>query len=273
MRTQFIFIAFLFSITSYTQPATDFYTEGMAAKSAEKYELALSHFKKATEQKPANGEAWYELGWCHNELKQFDDALAALNKAKIYLKNSPKVFYESGYTNDYLDKTDEAMKDYKKCIELDPTFAAAYKDIANIYFDVEKNFKQALDNYKALARYAEEKQIDSKIWYRKGYCENDLELYDEALVSLTKSVTLDSTYGPAVKELGFAYYGIKKYNEALPYLQKSLKLEESNAAYYYIGLCYIALKQKNKAQEIYNKLVEVKSPDAQYFLELLNAMK
>lgn len=273
MRTLFIFIAFLFCSGIYGQPITDFYAEGMAAKSAEKYELALANFKKATEQKPANGDAWYELGWCHNELQQFEDALVALNKAKTYLKNSPKVFYESGYANDYLDKTEDALKDFKKCIELDPSFAPAYRDMANIYFDIEKDYKLALENYNATVKNANEEQIGSKIWYRKGYCENDLELYDDALESLKKSVALDSAYGPAVKELGFAYYGIKKYNEALLYLQKSLKLEESNAAYYYTGLCYIALKQKNKASEIYNKLVEVKSPDAPSFLELLNAMK
>jgi len=273
MRTLFIIIALIFSTATYAQSATDFYAEGMAAKTAEKYELAVTNFKKATEQKPTNGDAWYELGWCYNELQKFEDALPALNKAKIYLRDEPKVFYESGYANDYLDKTDEALKDFKKCIELDPTYTIAYQDIANIYFDVEKDYTLALENYNAVVKNTEEDEIGSELWYKKGYCENDLELYDDALVSLKKSVALDSAYGPAVKELGYAYYGVKKYNEALTYLQKSLKLEESNAAYYYCGLCYIALKQKNKAREIYNKLVEVKSPDAEKFLELLNAMK
>lgn len=273
MRTLFVFIAFILSIGLSAQAGNDSYAEGLAAKKAQKYELALSHFKKATAQNPTNGEAWYELGWCYNELEQFEDALNALSKAKTQLKNSPKVYYESGYANDYLDRIDDALKDFKKCIELDPTYIHAYEDMANIYFDVEKDFKQALQYYNGAIKYSDEDRINSKIWYRKGYCENDLELYKDAMESLKKSVALDSTYGPAIKELGFAYYGMKQYNEALPYLQKSLKLEESSAAYFYIGLCYIALKEKNKAQEIYNKLVEVKSPDASSFLALLNEMK
>ncbi|MEI9943677.1 MAG: tetratricopeptide repeat protein [Chitinophagaceae bacterium] len=272
MRSILTIIALASITNGWSQATIDYFAEGRKAKEAKNFALAIENFKKATAQKQTDGEAWYELGWCYNELTKYTDAAAALKSAKLYWKD-PKVFYESGYANDYANNITDAMADYKKCLEMSPSYSAAYRELANIYFDVDKNYETALEYYNNYINYSLESEISSKTWYRKGYCENEDEEYEDAIISLKKSIQLDDKYGPSLKELGYAYYGLSNYDDALIELNKSLQYEQSNAAYYYCGLCYVAKKQKTKAQEIYKKLVEIKSVDADKLLAKINAMQ
>lgn len=274
MRFFLIILVFTCIANAWSQPGNmDYFAEGKKAKDAKNYTLAAEHFKKATDQKPTDGEAWYQLGWCYNELAKYEDAVKVLKNAKTYLSDQAKVFYESGFANDYANKTDDAVADYKKCLELNPSYSTAYRDLANIYFNVDKDYETALDYYNDYINYSLESEVGSKTWYKKGYCENEAAEYEDALISLKKSVALDAKYGPAFKEFGYAYYGLKKYDDALVELNKSLQLEESSTAYYYCGLCYIATNQKTKALEMHKKLVDLNSPDAAGLLTKINAMQ
>lgn len=353
----------------------DYFAEGSKAIKAKNYTLAVEHFKRAVTQKPQNGEAWYELGWCYNELAKYHDAIKALKNAKIWWKNQAMVLYESGYANDFGGKTKDAIEDYKKCIELSESYSGAYRQLGNIYFDIEKDYKTALNYYNKYIDYNVEEDITSKTWYKKGYSEIELNQYDDALNSLKKAVAADSKYSSAYDEigyvyykqgkadeaisaytisrqlnpgssascsglgdvyrflkkntdealtwykkgleinpksqncnygagwcnnekasyetalpylkkaieinnkytaayteLGYAYYALKRYDDALIELDRSVKLAETSTAYYYKGLCHVAKNQKEKAQDIYKKLVDMNSPDADGLLKKINAM-
>jgi tetratricopeptide (TPR) repeat protein len=368
-------VAMITTAWSQQTASTDYFAEGKKAKTDKNFELALENFKKATVQKPTDGEAWYELGYCYNELEKYADAIPVLKNAKVYWKNQAKVFYESGYANDYGGKTDDAIQDYKKCIELDENFSGAYRQLGNIYFDIDKDYKTALEYYNQYIDYSVVTDISSKTWHRKGYCENEMGNYEDAIMNLKKSIALDSKYAAAYDELGFAYYklnradeaieayttskqldpasstsssglgdiyrflkkdidqafsnykkgaelnaksqncnygmgwcynekadykaaipylkkavelnnkyaaaytelgyayyALKKYDEALVELGKSVALFDASAPDYYMGLCYIGKNQKIEAQQIYKKLVELNSPDAENLLKKINAM-
>ncbi len=376
MRLTLTLFAIIVATSSWAQPSgTDYFAEGKKAKAANNYALAIENFKKATEQKPSYAEAWYELGWCYNEEKKYNDAINALKNAKRLSPDEAKVFYESGYANDFGEKYEDAIADYKRCIELDSDYGAAYRQLANIYFDLDKDYANALQYYLQYIDRSAEKDISSKTWYKKGYSEIEAAQYDDAIASLKKSAALDPKYAPAYDEIGFAYYklsqpdeaisaytssmridaksstpysgtgdvfrylkqnpeeafnyykkgveinpksqncnfgvgwcyndksnyeaaipylkktieinpkyaaaftelgyayyGLKRYDEALMELNKSVKLNEGGVAYYYIGLCYIAKNQKEKAKEIHQKLVALNSKDAPNLLAKINAM-
>ena len=372
----FLTIIGLSVITSVWSQAvtTDYFADGMKAIEGKNYTQAIEYFKKATEQKPQYGEAWYELGWCYNEQAKYEDAINALQHAKTWWKDA-KVYYESGYANDFGGKTADAIADYKKCIELNETYAGAYRQLANVYFDVSKDYKTALSYYVRYVKYGTEKDITAKTWYKKGYCEIEVSQYDEALISLQRAIAIDnkyaaahdelgyvyykqgkadeaiaaynnsrqldsnssaacsglgdvyrylkknadealnwykkgvrlnpksqncnygtgwcynekgkyrdaipylkktieinSQYTAAYTELGYAYYALKRYDEALTELDNSLKLAETAVCYYYKGLCYVAKNQRLDAQDMYKKLVALKSPDAANLLKRIDTM-
>jgi tetratricopeptide (TPR) repeat protein len=377
MRLFLTLLGLTVTAIAWSQPseAIDYFAEGKKAQTDKNYTLAVENFKKATAQKPTDGEAWYELGWCYNELLKYTEAISALKNAKTYLKDQPKVFYESGYANDFGGKIDDAVQDYKKCIELNENYSGAYRQLANIYFDIDKDYETALKYYNQYINFSLESDISVQTWYRKGYCENESGQYEDAIIWLKKAVELDNKYAAAYDELGFAYYKLNRadeaieaytnskqlnsassasssglgdvyrflkkdndaaftnykkgveinpksqncnygtgwyYNEkanylaAIPYLQKAIELNNKYAAAftelgyayyalkrydealvelgksvalfnasapnYYIGLCYVAQNKKIDAQQIYKKLVELNSPDADNLLKKINAM-
>jgi tetratricopeptide (TPR) repeat protein len=214
------------------QPAgnTDHFAAGMKAIESKNYTQAIVHFKNAVAQKPQYGEAWYELGWCYNEQAKYEEAINALQQAKTWWKDAAKVYYESGYANDFGGKTAEAIKDYKKCIELSETYASAYRQLANIYFDIDKDYKTALSYYTAYIKYNEGKDITAKIWYRKGYTEIETNQYNEALISLQKAVGLDNKYASAYDEMGYVYYKQGKADEAIAAYTTSRQADTSGSA-------------------------------------------
>ncbi|MCB0741556.1 MAG: tetratricopeptide repeat protein, partial [Chitinophagaceae bacterium] len=118
----------------------------------------------------------------------------------------------------------------------------------------------------------------------KGWCENELGKYDDAVTSLNQSITLDDSYIDAYSELGYAYYklskndeaianyrtamnmsngqnyryilnlanvyytNLKNYDSAIVYFEKGLQLQnEDKNAYYKLGWCYNDKKQYDKA--------------------------
>ena len=376
MRLFLTIIGISIFTASWSQATTpsDHFAEGMKAIEAKNYTLAIEHFKKATEQKPQHGEAWYELGWCYNEQEKYEEAVNALQQAKNWWKEA-KVYYESGYANDLAGKTNDAISDYKKCIESSETYAGAYRQLATIYFDKNKDYKTALSYYTSYVKYAAEKDIVARVWFKKAYCESETNQYDEAMISLRKAITADSKYAAAYDEmgyiyykqgkadeaiaayttsrqldtsgslacsglgdvyrylkkntdealnwykkgarlnpksqncnygagwcynekgkyrdavpylkktieinnqytvayteLGYAYYALKRYDEALIELDNSLKLSETPVCYYYKGLCYVAKNQRLDAQDMYKKLLSLKSPDAANLLKRIDTM-
>jgi tetratricopeptide (TPR) repeat protein len=376
MRPYLLILALASWITALPQGNTpDYFADGKKAADARNFTLAVENYKKAIAQKPDHGEAWYEMGWCYNELNNFTEAGKALDNAKLYLKDQPKVYFESGYTNQSLGKIEEAISDFRKCVEVNASYASAYRYLAAIYQDSKKDYKTAADYYNQYINYSRESEISVKTWYKKGLCENEAGQYEDAVESLKRALLIDnrytdaynelgyayyqlarpdeaieaysnsrkygpqtctpcaglgdvfrslrkdvdmalknyqdgltidpaslacnygagwcfnekknyagalpflqkatrvnSLYAPAYTELGYAYYALQRYDEAIIELSKSVQLANSSVPNYYMGLCYIAKKQKAKAQEIYQKLQSLNAKDASNLLEKINSM-
>lgn len=64
------------------------------------------------------------------------------------------------------------------------------------------------------------------------------------------------------------YYNTKEYERAIELYQKSINLNENEAASYYnSGVCLIKLKQYEKAIHLIKKAIEIKR-DSKYFFNL-----
>lgn len=263
MRKHFFLavIGLLLTGTVLAQGATYYYNEGIKLKDDKKYKEALTSFKKASSLNPKYKEAFYEAGWCSNELEQYDEALTLLNKANALWPNQAKIYFEMGYANEQLDNYEQAAEQFKKAISLYEDYPLAYKELGNVYF-FQKEFKKALDFYQSYAD--KEPNIKSATYYyRRGYCENDLDKIDDAITSLEKAIELDPEYTKAYTELGYAYYTKENYSQALTELNTGLGIEKTQLALYYKGLVYVAQSKKSDAMDIYRQLQDMKSDYAE----------
>ena len=256
--------------TSVAQTAIADYNQGMKLQNTKKYTEAIVFFKKAIALDPRYKEAYYQAGWCSNENGNYTDALYYLQKAKELWPNQAKIYYELGYASEKTDKTDDAIDYYKTSISLFADYKLAYKALGDIYFD-QKNYKKSLDFFLGFAE-KESNITSSEFYYRKGYCENDLEKYDDAVVSLKKALELENDFTNAYTELGYSYYALGKYDEALTRLNKAISLKKNQLPVYYAGLCYVGLKQKSAAMKMYNDLKEMKSDNADKLKKRIDEM-
>lgn len=147
-------------------------------------------------------------------------------------------------------------------------------------------------------------QTTAKEWYDKGISLKKSEKYKEAITAFKKATSLKANYadalhqlgwcyneegsyteavdilkkeqqaGPTDKasndfELGYAYKGLKKYEEALPYFNKAIELDaDYTLAYKERGSTYYKLKMYEKVLDDFNKyeaLVTGDITDASYY--------
>ncbi len=283
------------AIAQPAKSATDSYDEGMKLLDSKQYKEALAAFKSATVKKPDYADAWYEAGWCCNELELFSEAVTYLEKAKKLSPSQAKIYFELGYADENTDKTDDAITNYKKALELYPEYYSAAQNLGDIYYKKE-DYAKALDYY---SQYLKSDDADNSYYYKAGWCCNDAEKYDEAITYLEKyepeenddlakkyaetgyanyklknneeavdayKKALDAKpdYGTALRGLGNVYYdNTEEYDDAIKYFELAIEKDEENSKddYYKLGWLYNDAEEYDEAIEILLKAVDYDAKD------------
>ncbi|HEX2684933.1 MAG TPA: tetratricopeptide repeat protein [Ferruginibacter sp.] len=260
-------VSFLLIQSAISQTAEQFYNEGQKLEKKFKYAEALVSYKKAIAKDPKYKEAQFGAGWINNELKKYADAIPFLQKAKDLWPNEAKIYLELGYANEKLGKKNEAIKNYDKCLSLDPEYALAYKYLGRMYYD-DGDYTKSLENLKKYFQNEPESK-DDDLYYRKGVSENELELYNDAVISLTKADELNPKNVKFLNELGYTYYKLGGEKEALNYYKDAAALDpKSLTALNGIADVYRKLKKdQNEAIRLYAKTLEInpKNINANYW--------
>lgn len=232
--------------------ASGFLNDGLKLKAEKKCEAAIELYKKALAINPVYREALYETGWCYNEMGKYPEAVTFLTKAKKEWPDAPKVNLELGYANYQLKNDDDAIMHYSKCLELDDEYSLAYKYLGDLYYS-RQEYAKALDNFKLYIIHAE-KITSPLFYYKKGYCENEQGKFDDAIISLKKSLELKNDEPKCFDELGYAYYKINDAENAIIQYNKSIALKpKSHVPYLGIGDVQRILK-KNTDEGLINYL-------------------
>jgi tetratricopeptide (TPR) repeat protein len=291
-----------FALNSIAQStAKEWYEKGLLLKKEEKYKDAVNAFKKAVSLKADYGEAFFQLGWCYNELEMYDEALETLRKEeKLKPADPARTFFEIGYAYKGLKNDSEAIVYYSKAIDEDPVYSIVYKHRGYCYYRL-KQYEKALEDFKSYAGLEFDEIDDPDFWYDKGWTENDLGKYKEAVSSLQKAVKLDDTFVEAYSELGYSHYRLRQNDDALRnyriaiginpkdyhslfgiadvyfdnldnhdsamlYYEKGVAVnQKTKSAYYRLGWCYNEKERYADAIAALKKAIEL---DNNYYLAL-----
>ena len=276
MKRKILFPLLLFIIpiiVSSQSTAKEWYSKGIELKGKKNYEEALAAFKSAILKKADYNEAYYQAGWCCNELEKYETAVEFLKK---YMpsdeKNKKNKFNELGFAYYKLQKATEGIIEYKNTIALSPNDGTALRGLGNIYYEIEEDYDNAVEYFEKAVKADEE---DSKpLYYKLGWLYNDKERYDDAVKILLKAIEYDSEDSGYREELGYAYYQKGEYEFALTQLNKAIALDDaSKLGYYYKGLCFVATERKGEAMSMYYKLKEIDSDTAAELMDKINKMK
>jgi len=259
----FIIAALLLSTFCFSQTtAEDLYNKGVALKGEKKSYEALTALKEATTLNPDYTQAWYEMGWCQNDTKDYTGALASLRKARTVWTTIPKVHYELGYAFDKLNMIDSAMICYNECLRLKPDYSLAYKQLGTIAYNKD-TYPLALQHFASYILNSKLEITDYLFWYRKGFMENAEKKYTDAKESLRKSLMYKKDYINTYLEMGFACNKLKEGDDAITWFQEALKIDaKSHIPYNGIAEVYRDTKKDpDMAMSWYQKTLAVKTDE------------
>lgn len=235
--------------------AKEWYNKGLDYKKEKHYKDAINAFKKAALLQNNYAEALHQLGWCYNEELMYDEAIDALTKEqKAGPQDKATYNFEMGYAYKGLKKYDDALPYFNKALGLDANYALAYKERGNTYYK-KKDYEKALDDYNKYEAIATN-ITDAVYYYNKGWAENDMRKYSDAVKSLKKSVEIDSKYADAFSELGYAYYKLDLNDEAISNYRVSIALDNETDYHPVVGIAdvyYDNLKNFDSAIVYYEK--------------------
>lgn len=259
------------AVSAQSDKVDDVYQAARKLRREGKCAEAVSLFQKIIDQKPSMATAYYELGWCYNEMERYDLALPVLQQAIKLEPGNFRMLYEAGFAKYKSGRVEEALADYNQVIKLNAAYGKVYIARGDLYKDAQKNSAKALADYlKAFSLDSTEK----KLHYRIGWCYNDMGKFNDAVAYLEKAVRFEDQNYLSYSELGFSLFSLNRIDEALVHLYKANSLKTGfETTVYYIGLCHVKQSKKQEAVQKYNELVQLNSNYAAMLLNEIKLMK
>jgi tetratricopeptide (TPR) repeat protein len=196
---------------------------GLVLKDSQRHKEAIKCFDKAIEINPNLADAWLARGLVVKNLEDYEEAIKCFDKAKecygkSLKKDSKDVidWYGKGHALTQLEDYEEAIKCFDKAIEINPNLADA--------------------------------------WLARGLVLTQLKKDDDAIEQFNKAVELNPEAIDAWNQKGKALYHLGRYEEAIECHDKTLKIKESEDAYFFRGQSKCALRDYTGALEDFNKV-------------------
>ncbi|PXF56991.1 MAG: hypothetical protein C4B58_11350 [Deltaproteobacteria bacterium] len=214
----------------------------------ESYGQAVALFEKIMEQDPDNPRFLMESADININLNKFKEAEKHLKHAVSIKGKDPRCHYLLGLCYENWDKTDMAIKEYKEAIALNHNHFLAYFHLGLIYTNTGQ-WEKAEHAFLETRRI---KPDDVSTLNNLGYIaikgKNDfqtgIDLIKQALKITPQNQTLLSS-------LGWAYYNVKDYKNAVTYLEAALALEPDNRMFIQqLKAIYKALGDKERLKQL-----------------------
>ncbi|MCU0289209.1 MAG: tetratricopeptide repeat protein [Acidobacteria bacterium] len=155
---------------------------------------------------------------------KFPDAINTLNEAITATPNNPLLYYYRGFAYDRTGNQDKALEDYKKSLELDPTFLLSLSEVGKIYAK-KKDLNNAVIYYKKAYDLGTKDVI---ALYNYGSCLFNLGNNEEALKVFEKLAETDPNYPDTYYQLGIIYMGLNDNAKAKANLAKFIGMDPEN---------------------------------------------
>ncbi|GAG72355.1 unnamed protein product, partial [marine sediment metagenome] len=203
------------------QPQTPFRI-GMSYFGKGEYDKAIIEFERSIELDENHTESYYYLGQCY-----LQKGIIEYNNKNIF-----KAYSLYRKANKFAE---QVIPQYEKIIENNPKDLNSYRRLGYIY------------------------EVRSIVPFINEY-DKALEYYSKALELVVSPSSARNT-GIIIylnTRIGYIYFEKKKYSQAIEYLESAIKMSSHNTeAYYYLGLSYDKIGEKEKAREFLSRVIEL----------------
>ena len=131
---------------------------------------------------------WSERGQTHNDMHQYEKAVADCSKAIELDSEQPLAWNSLGIGHRHLGKQDKALEEFSKAIELDPKFATFWSNRGSVYCDSLHQYEKAMSDFSTAIA------LDPKFataWANRGNARRGLGQWGKAIADYSKAIELD----------------------------------------------------------------------------------
>lgn len=211
-----------------------------------KIELALAAYTRIVELSPSNTNAWaakrsqeLKLGRLHDAIDSCTRIIVSGTESRSYLLDG---YLVRAQAYQQLGKHELHLADLQKSIEVDPTYAPAYNQLA---------------------------------WYLVTGQERTNSDLEQGVKHARRAVEIGSNVAENWNTLGVALYYSGQWQESIDSLQKSIELSKvpksyvSSFDYFFLAMAHWQLKHNEEARKWYDQAVEWMEKDKSQDKELL----
>jgi arylsulfatase A-like enzyme/Tfp pilus assembly protein PilF len=150
-------------------------------------------------------------------------------------------------------KWEEASSEFKKCLDLNPSFDQAMTGLARALI-----YQQKMDEARPWAEKALQFNPQNyRAWYELGVIESRLDK-KAAIAAYEKAVSIQGNFAPLRRDLGLLQFQQQNYAAAAEHLGKAFELGVSDALLLnFLGISYSRTNRLQKAVRSYKKALEI----------------
>jgi len=229
-------------------------------RTAENINKAIEQFKFATDRDPNYALALVGLADCYLVLNEYAGTPTSetLPQAKVYAERALAIdpqLAEPHATlaslNEYMGHLAEAEREFKKAIELNPTYATAYHWYSIFLKDVGRN-----DEAAAIIKRAQEiDPLSSVIGVNVSRMYQLQNNHEASIQNSLKIIQLDPNFGPAYQYLGLSYLRLGRNADAIASSEKAVELtNRAGITLGDLGYVYAATGRRSEAVNVIKEL-------------------
>jgi tetratricopeptide (TPR) repeat protein len=255
-----------------------------AARSAPRprYAEAEEQYQLAAKIAPDDARAHAGLGNVYVDQGKFADAVAAYQQAIKVKPDYAGAYLPLAFSLARLNRYPEAIDVYQQTLKFDASSPEVHNNLSFAYNHTGR-FEQAVVSSEQAIKllgetgeayklgFQERNEIRSYAYKNLGNAYSGLQKYDDAANALKKAAELDPKNASAHFNLGLTLYTAGRYSEAIESYKEVIKLRpQLGQAYFNLALAYVAISDKPAAMAQYNAL---KGIDAEMAKQLYDAIK
>ncbi|HET6646211.1 MAG TPA: tetratricopeptide repeat protein, partial [Pyrinomonadaceae bacterium] len=211
---------------------------GNAARSAPtpRYSEAEEEYRQAARLDPMDARAYAGLGNVYVDQGRYADAVEQYVKAVKLREDYTDALMPLGYSLVRMNRYDDAIAAYNQTLRYEPDNPEIHNNLSYIFNHTNRYDDAIESSRRAISLLGETGQA-----YKQGY--------------QTRNQVLSHAY----KNLGNAYTGLKRYNEAADALKQATLIEPNNAAAHFnLGLTLYTGGRYSEAIQAYKEVVRLR---------------
>jgi Flp pilus assembly protein TadD/peroxiredoxin len=245
------------------------FTYGVALFQRGYLDQAAASFQQVIAAKPNEPDAYYNLGTLYLRKNAFAEARQYLEQTVKLRPNYPEAWNNLGMIAAQQGQADDAIRNFKESLRERPDYAIALLNLGNVYRR-QGNFGEA---EQLLKRALQLEPENPEVHYNLGMLYARQEQLQIASEYLQRAVSLRPDYPDALNNLGVFFVREERYPEAEEKFTTCIRVAPNfDQAYLNLARLYVILKEKEKAREVLQALLQQQPQHkmAQQALEMLN---